>query len=101
MSVFGKVTHSIIDSEDGTFHIFNILKHGGTPLVATYVGIDPPTPMKTVEYEFRGDDAVHPKYGKQFSVNTYTRSTVKGKSPTPSKIVTDLDKQARNHMNNL
>lgn len=101
MIVYGKVTHSIFDSTDGNYHIFNILKYGGKPLVATYVGDNPPKPMKTVEYEFRGEEVIHPKYGKQFSVDTYARSTVKGRTRGASRKIQDLDKQAMKHMNNL
>lgn len=80
MIVYGKVTHDIFHSADGTYHIFNIRRHGGQPLVGTYTGESPPTPLKTVEYEFHGEEVTHPKYGKQFAVESYTRSTVKGDS---------------------
>jgi hypothetical protein len=101
MIVYGKVTHDIFHSADGLYHIFNIRRHGGQPLVATYTGDAPPKPLKTVEYEFHGEEAVHPKYGKQFAVTSYCRSTVKGESPALNYRLKRLDQTAAHHMRDL
>lgn len=101
MIVYGKVTHSIFDSNDGNFHIFNILVHGGKPLVATYVGDDTPKPLKTVEYEFRGEEVTHPKYGKQLSVTSYGRSTVKGETRSLNRHLKKYADASTKHMNDL
>lgn len=101
MIVYGKVTHDIYHSPDGTFHIFNIRRHGGQPLVATYHGEDPPKPLKTVEYEFRGEETVHPRYGKQLAVDTYTRSDVKGEVRRGNAKMRRLEQDANKHMRDL
>lgn len=101
MVVFGKVTHSIFDSEDGTFHIFNIRRHGGQPLVAVYRGENPPKAMKTIEYEFHGEEVKHPKYGTQLEVHSYCRSHAKGESKVGNRRLRKLEQDAANHMRNL
>ena len=101
MIVYGKVTHTIFRSEDGGFHIFNIRCHGGKPLVATYYGEDPPKPLKTVEYEFRGEEVEHPKYGKQLAVDSYRRSDVKGEGIRGNSKLRKLEQDANKHMRNL
>lgn len=101
MIVFGKVTHDIFHSQDGMYHVFNIRRHGGQFLVATYVGDDPPKPMKTVEYEFRGDEIDHSKYGKQLSVTTYRRSTVKGEPKSINRKLKKFEQDMLQHMKDL
>lgn len=101
MIIIGKVTHVIFTSADGGYHIFNVLVHGGKPRVATYVGIDPPKPMKTIQYEFRGEEATHPKYGKQFSVSAYVRSNAKSTVERGGRHLKKLEQAAQQHMNTL
>lgn len=101
MIVYGKVTHDIFHSADGTYHVFNIRRHGGQPLVGIYTGDTPPKPLKTVEYEFRGEEINHPKYGKQLVVESYERSTVKGDSPATTRRLKSFEQTADRHMKDL
>jgi len=101
MIVYGKVTHGIFHSQDGSYHVFNIRLPGGRPLVATYVGIDPPQPRKTVEYEFRGDEVIHPKYGRQLAVTTYCRSNVKTEGLHLSRNLKNFEDEVNKHMRDL
>ena len=101
MIVFGKVTHYLFHSADNMYHVFNIRRHGGAPLVATYRGPTPPEALKTVEYEFRGEEVEHPKYGKQIAVISYSRSTAKGNPRSSNRHIKKLEQDAAQHMKNL
>lgn len=101
MIVYGKVTHDIFHAPDGSFHIVCIRRHGGDQMVGTYYGEEPPTPRKTIEYEFRGEETVHPKYGKQFAIENYQRSDVKGDGPKISRRVKKFEDDVNKHMRDL
>lgn len=104
MIIYGKVTHDIFHSIDGTFHIVAVLRDGHKrTLPAVYVGEDPPKPLKTVSYEFRGEEEDHPKYGKRFRIDTFKRSDVKMKTPFDSlnRHTKRVEQDANKHMRDL
>lgn len=100
MIVYGRVTHYIFQSEDKSYYILAITKHGGGKMVATYAGTEPPKPLKTVEYEFRGELYNHPKYGKQFKIESFERSKVKNQM-SESRSLRGISIDAKKHLNDL
>ena len=55
------------------YHVFTISIGGGEYPAAIYQGIDPPEVLKTVEYQLTGEWKRHPKWGKQFIIESYKR----------------------------
>lgn len=71
---FGKLVQRTFSSEDGQFNLYRLHCTGGKWSSAVYIGDKPPKALKTVEYQLHGNWNTHPRYGRQFVIDSHQRA---------------------------
>ncbi|MCY9873850.1 hypothetical protein [Vibrio barjaei] len=75
-----KVTNQIFQTTGGHFTVLEGKAEDNKSFLLAYKGLNPPIPLRSIEYVLRGEFAKHPRYGKIFHVKGFERVA---KKPEP------------------